>query len=180
MLRLAIDKTWNGGEAAESEIARLVLCSSREGLRLEVEAPFHDDPRPPAAVGSTWELWRYEVIELFVLGEAEHYTEIELGPHGHYLVLRCEARRKIVERHLTLDFRPRRSGSRWSAMLTIPWDYLPEEPFRLNAYCIHGQGHERRYLAWQSVPGKEPDFHRLEYFLPLQRGALTREPTDLE
>ncbi len=168
MFQLEIDKTWDGHDVLASEVASLDLRSSREGLCLRLQAPFHDDPRPPGPMGSTWGLWEYEVIELFVLGCGERYTEIELGPHGHYLALRCEGRRQIVERDMTLDFQPKRGDSRWAGSLTIPWEYLPERPYRLNAYGIHGQGSDRRYLAWRPVPGEEPDFHRLESFLAVE------------
>jgi len=36
-----------------------------------------------------------------------------------------------------------------------------------NAYAIHGQGSERRYLAAHAVRGAAPDFHRLECFAAL-------------
>lgn len=136
-------------------------------LRIGVEAPFHDDPAPPGPPGPCWELWEHEVVELLVLGEAERYTEIELGPHGHHLVLRLEGRRNIVERALAIAFRATREGGRWRGEALIPGEYLPPRPWRGNAYSIHGQGSQRRYLAWTPVPGATPDFHRLESFAPL-------------
>jgi hypothetical protein len=44
---------------------------------------------------------------------------------------------------------------------------LPPGLGRVNAYAIHGQGANRRYLAAYSVGGTAPDFHRLDRFVPL-------------
>jgi hypothetical protein len=133
-------------------------------LAVEVEAPFHGDPPPTAPPGATDRLWEHEVVELFLVGADERYLEVELGPHGHHLVLRLRGRRRVEEQGLAIEFAARRSGMRWSGRALVPAAWLPPGLARCNAYAIHGLGAERRHLAAFPVPGPEPDFHRLECF----------------
>lgn len=166
-LRLPIRSTWNGHPADPHEHADVTVQIEGEHLRWTIDAPFHGDPAPAAPAGPTWGLWEHEVVELFVLGPDEQYLEVELGPHGHHLVLRLHGRRRPVETLLPLTAAVARpSPARWTADAWIPTFYLPPRPWHLNVYAIWGQGAARRYLAWTPVPGPAPDFHRLEYFVP--------------
>lgn len=136
-------------------------------LVIGVDAPFHDDPPPAVPPGSTDALWTYEVVELFLLGRASHYVEIELGPHGHYLVLQLEGVRHITRSHLSMAYTTVRRGPRWRGRARLPLACLPVTIERVNAYAIHGTGDQRRYLAAFPVLGDKPDFHRLDAFGPL-------------
>ena len=113
-------------------------------------------------------LWDFEVVELFVVGPGAEplYTEIELGPHGHHLLLLLRGVRKIVAMGLPLAYRAHIEGTTWRAQALLPRQLLPPPPHRLNAFAIDGVGRERRYLATHPVPGPEPDFHRLHLFPP--------------
>ena len=161
---LAIDRTWDGQHIGDDEAVELRLSQRGDTLRVEVDAPFHGDPPPPGPPGPTWALWEHEVVELFLLGPDGRYTEIELGPGGHHLVLQLHGVRNIIARELPISFSARVSGDRWTGLALIPWALLPEGALRANATAIHGQGTARRYLAWAPMPGDKPDFHRLEYF----------------
>lgn len=164
---LEIEHTWDGEPAREDERARVALALAGDELRIDVDAPFHGDPKPPGPPGPTPRLWEYEVVELFLLAEPSTYLEIELGPHGHHLVLALEGVRRIVREGMPIAYEVEpaaREGSRWRARARVPLSYLPERASRLNAYAIHGTGDARRYLAWRPVPGSAPDFHRLEAF----------------
>lgn len=163
-MTLHIRSTWDGAPANLEEHATVTITEAGGALRVEVDAPVHGDPPPEAPPGALWGLWDHEVVELFVLGEGDRYTELELGPHGHHLLLRLEGRRNVVERLLPVEATWSRSGGRWSAVATLPAAVLPPKPWRVNAYTIHGVAPERRYLAWAPVPGAGPDFHRLEAF----------------
>lgn len=167
-ITLDITSTWDGAPAREGERASVTLAARDGGLDVGIDAPLHGDPPPPSPPGPTWALWEHEVVELFVLGAGERYTELEVGPHGHHLLLRLEGRRSVVARCLPLDVLVEHRGDRWGARLHLAATGLPPPPWRINAYAIHGQG-ERRYLAWTPVPGPSPDFHRIERFplLPL-------------
>jgi hypothetical protein len=111
-------------------------------------------------------LWEHEVVELFLVGQGDPapYTEIEVGPYGHYLVLKLLGERNVVERELPLTVECERGGSRWSARFHVPEEYLPPGTLRLNAYAIHGLGAERRYLVATALGGDRPDFHRVGLF----------------
>ena len=167
-MRLEIASTWDGQPARTDEIVRLTLSATPAALRVEVDAPFHQDPPPPGAPGPCWRLWEHEVVELFVVGPTDHYTELELSPHGHHLLLRLEGTRNVVAKMLPLDFRARISGARWQGVAKLPWSLLPTTPRRGNAFAIHGQGDRRRHLAASPLPGPHPDFHQLDRFPALQ------------
>ncbi len=169
-LGLRVEGTWNGDpvEAAEQGEGRLRWEDG--GLVVEVAAPFHGDPAPSGPPGPTPGLWEYEVVELFV-AHGERYTELELGPHGHHLLLRLDGARRVVASGLPVDYSARVAGSRWTGRARVAAEHLPPEPWTGNAYAIHGVGHTRRYLAAYPVWGEAPDFHRLEHFRPLERPA---------
>ena len=166
-----IARTWQGTELPQTERARLGLTCSAVGLELTVDAPFYGDPPPPARPGPTDRLWEYETVELFLAGPgpaaAVPYTEIELSPHGHHLLLRFLGVRNPIERALPLAYRARRQAGRWQGEAWIPESYLPPRPWRCNAYALHGIGAGRRYLAAWPLPGPAPDFHQPDRFPPI-------------
>jgi hypothetical protein len=41
-------------------------------------------------------LWRHDVIELFLLGPDKRYLELEFGPFGHYWFLELDGCRNIT------------------------------------------------------------------------------------
>ena len=163
-MKLRIDKTWDGHMLPEDEVVEISVVLGTTHLRLEVDAPFYGDAPPDVAPGSCWALWEHEVVELFLVGENEAYTEIEVGPFGHYLLLRLEGVRNIVERELPMRLSSEIAGRRWRGVAEIERTYLPRTIRTLNAYAIHGSKTERSYSAWEPVPGDGPDFHRLAYF----------------
>ena len=171
-MKLTLAHLWDGQPVPPSEHVHLVLGEWEGGLEIRVDAPGPWDPAPPGPVGPFWGLWEHEVVEVFVAGEGLSYTEIELGPHGHHLVLRLEGPRQVVQRELPLDYTvsravgPRSEG-RWQGLARLDRNLLPPGPHRMNAYAIRGEGSKRRYLAWQPVPGVEPDFHQLSCFAPV-------------
>jgi hypothetical protein len=167
---LWIRRTWDGHAIPAHEQARVAFSCVGQHLVVEVQAPLYADPPPPAPPGRLERLWEHEVVELFLLGSAERYLELELGPHGHYLALSLEGRRRVAEAGLAIAFESVRQGSSWHGRALVPTRYLPADVERGNAYAIHGQGAARRHLACFPVPGPEPDFHRLEHFGRLQLG----------
>ncbi len=172
---LTIDRLWNGAEATERESCSVALRWVPGGLGIEVDAPFHGDPAPPARPGPCDRLWEFEVVEIFLAGASldgapRPYTEVELSPHGHYLVLRLLGVRNAIDLALPLAFGADVQGARWRGRAVVPFAYLPEGELSGNAYSIHGVGPRRRYLAAHEVPGERPDFHQPERFRPLALG----------
>ena len=164
---LHIRRTWDGVPIPDVDTARVYLELEGADLLIDVEAPFHADPPPPGAPGPTDGLWNYEVVEVFIAGTGEGpalYTEIELSPHGHHLVLQLQGVRRVVRQGLPLDYRVTRADGRWCGRARLARKLLPPPPYRVNAYAIHGQGEKRRHLSAHPVPGEAPDFHRLEFF----------------
>lgn len=166
-MRLAIDQTWDGRPALSTERASLALAWTDRTLEITVDAPFHGDPAPDAPPGPTDRLWEHEVVELFLVGPDgpdRPYTELELGPHGHHLVLRLEGIRRPVATLRPLVFKAEIRGERWRGLAAIARSELPDPVVAYNAYAIHGVGPRRRYLAHAPVPGDAPDYHRLQHF----------------
>ena len=164
-VEIVIDQLWDGQPARADETVTVRLEGGGDDfLLLHIDAPFHGDPAPEAPAGPTWALWEHEVVELFVLGLNERYLEVEVGPHGHHLVLRLVGVRNATERLLPLAVDARIDGDRWTATAWIPRGYLPTGASHLNATAVHGVGEARRYLSWAPLPGDAPDFHRIEAF----------------
>jgi len=163
-VRFEIASTWDGFSIPVSERVVLSVWLEEGALHLRVDAPYHGDSAPGLPPGPTPRLWDYEVVEFFLVGGGGSYIEIELGPHGHHLVLSLGGPRELLADQLPLHYESRIEGVRWTATASLSIDYLPEGPYRANACAIHGQGDERRYLSAVPLPGPEPDFHRIELF----------------
>lgn len=177
-VRIRIERTWDGMPVGPDEAVELALGLADGALRIDVDAPFHDDPPPPGPAGTTERLWEYEVVELFLLGDEERYLEVELGPHGHHLVLLLRGARRVEAHGLPLEYRTGIRAGRWSGTASVQERILPPGIRRGNAYAVHGRGTRRRYLAWSPVPGPAPDFHRIERFGPLDPDLAGPPPTD--
>ena len=172
---LTISHLWNGELAPASERARVRLRDGGSTLHIAVAAPLHGDPPPPGPPGPMDQLWEHEVVEVFIASAsgpdgARPYTEIELSPHGHYLVLRLLGVRNPIDLALPLAYGAEVAGERWRGRAVVPSAYLPDGELTGNAYAIHGVGPRRRFLAAHPVPGERPDFHQPERFVALDLG----------
>uniref|UniRef100_A0A8C4R7Z1 Uncharacterized protein n=1 Tax=Eptatretus burgeri TaxID=7764 RepID=A0A8C4R7Z1_EPTBU len=167
-MEFTILNSWDGKKDGHDPITITIQPDSEDqGLVLRVKAPFYNIPPSPRVEPgqSCPQLWNYEVVEVFFLNDAtQQYLEVELCPHGQYLVLLLEGSRNVKQSGLPLEFRATIDGSSWNGEALIPWCYLPPSPTRFNAYAIHGECHTRIYRALHPVPGCEPDFHRLHFF----------------
>ena len=169
---LNIQRTWDGDDADPEHHACVRLGASTSHLIVEVDAPFFGDPPPAHPVGSTPGLWEHEVVEVFLLGADAHYLEVELGPFGHHLVLSLVGVRNPVATLSDLDFGVERGEGRWQGRAEIRREWLPKRLRWANAYSLAGIGHERRYLCHAPTGGVQPDFHRLEAFVPMDPSLL--------
>ncbi|MCA9509968.1 MAG: hypothetical protein KC560_04635 [Myxococcales bacterium] len=173
---LDIERTWDGGAALPGERVRIALSRSARGARddwrIEVDAPFHGDPAPASPPGPTPRLFEHEVVEVFLLALPDTYLEVELGPHGHHLVLALEGVRNAVREELAIAYAVAREGARWRGVAVVPGSLVPAGVSHVNAFAIHGAGAARRHLAWRPAAGRAPDFHRLDVFAPFDAEAL--------
>jgi hypothetical protein len=163
---LPIALTWDGLPLEPAEWALLRVGRARRDFTIEVEAPFHADEPPAQAPGSCPGLFGYELVECFLVGESEHYLEIELGPHGHYLLLALAGARNIVRQGMPAGYRAEidRQRARWRGLITIAEELVPLPVTRVNAFALHGRPPERRHLCFSPLPGERPDFHQVGRF----------------
>ncbi len=130
--------------------------------RVAVSGPVTAQPPPPGPVGRFPELWRHDVIEVFLLGEGGRYLELELGPHGHYWLLSLHGCRNIVSEIQPLAHEWKRGEERWEASVSIPSTALPAGLCAFNVTTILGP--QRFHGSYVPLPGSTPDFHQLECF----------------
>lgn len=168
MIEVVIGRSWEGALLPDAERARMKLAWEDDALRIEVDAPFSGDPAPSGPAGPTDGLWEHEVVELFVLLDLQgpRYLEVELGPHGHHLVLTLDGVRKAVGRCLPLRYEATVDGARWRGVAHLDRSLLPSRPVSFNATAIRGVGAARRYSSLVALPGPAPDFHRPDRFVP--------------
>jgi hypothetical protein len=163
--QLTIAHHWDGRPLDADETVCLLLRLRRTHLAIAVEAPFHGDPPPSGAPGPTARLWEHEVVELFIAGPDDgaggvRYTEVELSPHGHHLVLQLAGVRRAAAERLPLRFRRFHRGGRWRGLALLDRELLPPRPWRAAAFALHGPATSRRFLASLPLPGAAPDFHQ--------------------
>lgn len=162
--KFVIAHTWDGHSIAERDQVSLSLRWDAHFLCVDVVAPFYRDPAPSQAPRSTWGLWEYEVVEAFLVGEDGHYTELEWGPHGHFLGLRLDAPRSITHKEDPMEYTTKIEGDKWYGFAKISREFLPSTINRINFFAIHGVGESRQYLAYHPLPDSKPNFHQPHRF----------------
>ena len=177
---LRTELSWNGEPVPPWLVATVHLAWDGEALTVTTDAPFHRDTAPPSPAGSTPGLWNYEVVELFVAREAEggvEYTELELGPHAHYLLLRFRGVRALLDGPHEIEVSSTILAERWSGRAIVPRRLLPmgfPEGCVVNANTIHGQ--PRHYHTAARLRSPAPDFHRPHEWLVLSLKTTPRAP----
>jgi len=158
---IRIESEWNGAAVAGNHWITIHLLDCGEELEVRVSAPHYNDPAPPPGPpGPTDRLWEFEVVELFIYGANQQYTEIELAPSGHHLVLQLDGIRNPKRSLLPIHYTATIHSDQWTGTARINKKLLPPSPNRINATAIHGSGKERTYLSWVPLPGNTPDFHQ--------------------
>uniref|UniRef100_A0A915K3M9 Uncharacterized protein n=1 Tax=Romanomermis culicivorax TaxID=13658 RepID=A0A915K3M9_ROMCU len=181
-LNFVIDKTWDG-EPVDHQPFRVHLewvfqrqrgKPHKRAVKVTMEGPLFDDPPPADELGGFCpELYNYECFEIFFANNRDQYLEVEIGPHGHFLVLLLNGRRQPFNDGSELDLQIENvfvGADVWRSTFEIPLAYFPPNLSKFNAYALHGLGPERKYDALFPVTDgtyDEPDFHRLEFFQPL-------------
>jgi hypothetical protein len=164
---LCIQHEWDGTPLPESHWVMVDLRWGDDGLQIDVEAPFFDNPAPSDAPNSEtgfWQLWDYEVVEVFLVDEKGAYTEIEVGPHGHHLILRLDAPRSVVDKMHPMVWNAEVDGERWRGRGLVATHLLPINIERVNAFAIRTVGERRQYCCHTPLPAAQPDFHQPSRF----------------
>ena len=98
------------------ELSEIGTEGNEQCIIFEVDAPFYNDPAPPEPSDKKSDidskndkalmgLWDYEVVEAFFLcSKSEQYLEVEIGPHGHHLVLFLNGRKNIIKECLPIKW----------------------------------------------------------------------------
>jgi hypothetical protein len=169
-LHLAIEREWDGAPCADARLHGEVMLSLRPGgLEIRASLPHQETPRVPSAPPGTRvaDLYEYDVVECFLVGEGGRYLEVELGAGGHFLALSFDAPRVLADAHEDLgpELHFERGTQRWRSTLQLPAELLPPGICAVNAFVIAG-GH---HLAWHPLPGPraDPDFHQPDRFPPI-------------
>jgi hypothetical protein len=184
---LSFSNLWNGEPTSIPPYIISLNISTKTGdVLIHVDAPFMDDVPPEAAPGRLENLYEYEVVELFVSGTHSDsnspYLEIQVGPHGHYMLIffMKEADWANQDPTLDLDQPPKividHAAKRWSAEVIVPSYLLPEPEcgadlsvsWNVNAFAAFDSGEKRQLLACYPVPGDVPNFHQLKYMKPIK------------
>jgi hypothetical protein len=165
--QLQIEQTWDGIPVAPADFITLSFSLNSRQLHCLVVAPFYNDRAPESSPGLTHSLWKYEVVELFLLGASGSYLEIELGPHGHYLIYYLTNVRRVERSVVPLHVSCAVNGDRWQGEIVVDRADLPSAINHVNGYGIHGCDGGRHFLAASMVPGPAPDFHQPECFMPI-------------
>lgn len=172
-----IKTEWNGVPYTKESPVKIRIDGVGEFVRLQVDAPLYNNTAPPKGQrGYPYPgLYNYEVVEAFFLNNDDQYLEVELSPHGEHLVLLLNGRKNNVVQQLPLQYYAKTYGKTWTGVAYLPLEYFPYKVTKFNAFAIHGEGKNRKYLALYPAPkGKfqDPDFHRLEYFKPIDMHRL--------
>jgi hypothetical protein len=128
-------------------------------------------PDPQRQV-STWELWNWDVVELF-LGDdwqrLECYREFELSPQGEWLDLEIDRNPPELDRNrqwtsgleVVASIEPARCV--WLGAMRIPFsavtssEIVAGKTFRANLYRLEGAPQRLKSLAW--MPTGSDSFH---------------------
>jgi len=186
-MELSITKQWNSEDIKHDPIS-IHLCQSTSGKHVTVEfsGPFFGDPTAPSGPSgqSFPELWEYEVVEIFFLAPKDKYLEVEVSPHGQYLLLLLDGARNAIKDMLPMQYSSKINevSKTWTGRAEVPLSYLPRGVRKLNAYAIHGSGDDRTYEALYPTPkGKydAPNFHRLGYFKDFDIKDIVSDATSI-
>ncbi|MBI4438260.1 hypothetical protein HY631_04915 [Candidatus Uhrbacteria bacterium] len=165
-LTLHIDRLWNGTACSDDRLwATLELSLNKQGVHVRTHAPLLlETSAPDAPMGTRVDgLWNFDVVELFLVGPGHQYLELELGAGGHFLVLSFDSIRRRANSyeafHPVVRFE-KTAEKQWTSEMTIPWSMVPENLRALNAFAIMAG----QFLAYEAVPGTEPDFHQPDFF----------------
>jgi hypothetical protein len=96
-VNFTISQSWNGFPT--EDVTQLSLCQGKDDtVDVTIFSTFFGEPPPPLGKSGDryFHLWDYEAVELLFLNKKQQYLELQVGPHGQYLVVLLNGRRKVV------------------------------------------------------------------------------------
>jgi hypothetical protein len=146
----AIDKTWDGLPVTEHEpftvhmewyFQKIRGKPHKRVVKVMAQGPLFDDPpEPDDQAGYCANLWDYECLEFFFANDKDQYLEVgvrtctrcsrvqvEVGPHGHWLVYLHDGIRKPFNKgeELLIDIQNTFEGNTWRTYVEIPLAFFP-------------------------------------------------------
>ena len=133
-------------------------------------------PRPKLCA-KTWELWDWDVVELFIGDDWTHidrYKEFELSPQGEWLDLAIDRTPPDLDRNrgwasgFQVAARVDSTHGTWYGAMRIPFVAITDsaiaegKKFRANLYRMEGPPEKRKLVAWQITDSD--NFHVPEAF----------------
>ncbi len=184
-LKIKIDQTWAGLALSESEQIKIEIdFQSEQRLSIQLQAPYHRNPPPNCPKGATWGLWQFEVVEVFLVWDQDRYLEIEMGPHGHHLILGLDGIRQIRQAFVPVVYQSQIEGDHWQALLLLDLGHQAlKDSFvgqfkwqsmkSVNAFAIHQpleKPLDRRYCVAFDVAkiNEHPNFHCIDRFMQMR------------
>ncbi|XP_075752421.1 uncharacterized protein LOC142818066 isoform X2 [Rhipicephalus microplus] len=155
-LYFKISKSCNGSEVLGQPYLFHLAMAEGDAIPMEMKAAFFDDTcQPPGpAGGSSIYLREYEVFQIAFVGSDGYYTQVDIGPYGHYLVTFGNIAGSTLKVDLTLSYAVNVDRYRrvWRASVRIPVSYLPPGVTSMNAWARHGRPNARHELALYPPP----------------------------
>ena len=124
----------------------------------------------------TAELWKHDVIELFLANASGRYLEINLAPNTAwwaqwFSTARCADHSLPVPKCVVTEESSPHEDTRALSLSIAFSDLAPlgeRESIRWNAtYICHSP--DQRYASIAHLPGDTPDFHQPDQFLPVSQ-----------
>ena len=141
-MTFVIKQTWDGTEIPLNDTVHIDInfhahdSQKNAVASVSIRSPFYNNPIPNQPIGSLWQLWEHEVVEVFLVGADGCYLEMEFGPYGHFLVLQLNAPRNITNKHLPIQYTANIEKDRWFGKAFIPTNYLPNPIEIINCFAI--------------------------------------------
>ncbi|CAJ0559594.1 unnamed protein product, partial [Mesorhabditis spiculigera] len=189
-LRLVIDKTWHGNPTdhrpAEIQLGwkfeKIPNRPHKRVVTVEFTTPFYDDPEPEMIPGITPELTDYECMMLIFANENNHYLEVIVGPHGHWICRLYDGIGNCFNNGEELELVVHNQwvgGDLWNCSFEVPLAYFPANIYKMNAFTLHGPEEERVIEALRPVSDgndETPDFHRIEFYKRIDKAKFIPMP----
>ena len=159
-MKFEVRNRWNGEPCPKDIWADFIVMEDEKGVHIHVTLPEDGFIRVPDAPAYTRidGLWEYDVAELFFVLDNGRYIEFEIDREGHYLLLEFDEPRKRSNDHVhtALEIDTSTIGGEIHHKITLPKDIFTSKIVKANTFVIAGG----EFLAWNPVPGDQPDFHQ--------------------